>query len=45
LHNTGTSFPTDGIRSAFQASGTPKKPRIESSHLSNDALVDWVSKL
>jgi hypothetical protein len=45
LHNTGSSFPTDGIRSAFQASGTPRKPRIEAGQLADDALVDWVSKL
>jgi len=45
LHNTGNSFPSDGIRSAYQASGVPKKPRIESSRLTDDALVDWVSKL
>jgi hypothetical protein len=45
LHNTGNSFPTEGIRSAYQASGVPKKPRIESSQLSEDALVEWVSRL
>jgi len=45
LHKTGKSFPTDGIRSAYQASGIPRKPRIESSRLTDDALVDWISKL
>jgi len=45
LHNTGNSFPTDGIRSAYQASGVPKKPRIEAVPVADDALVDWVSKL
>lgn len=45
LHNTGSSFPADGIRSAYQASGTPKKPRVETGRLADDALVDWVSKL
>jgi len=45
LHNTGVSFPSDGIRSAYQASGIPRKPRIESNRLPHDALVDWISKL
>jgi hypothetical protein len=45
LHNTGNSFPTEGIKSAFQASGSPRKPRIESGRLSDDALVDWISKM
>ncbi len=45
LHNTGNLFPTEGIRAAYQASGLPRKPRIETSRLADDALVDWVSKL
>lgn len=45
LHNTGNSFPTDGIRSAYQASGIPRKPRIESGRMTDDAVVDWISRL
>lgn len=45
LHNTGGSFPSNGIRSAYQASGIPRKPRIEAGRVADDALVDWISKL
>jgi dienelactone hydrolase len=45
LHNIGSTFPAGGIRSAYHASGTPRKPRIESGRLTDDSLVDWLSKL
>jgi dienelactone hydrolase len=45
LHNTGVSFPTQGIRTAYQAAGQGRKPRIEKGRLSDDAVVDWISKL
>ncbi len=44
LHNTGNSFPTEGIQSAYRAAGTGRKPRIESGRLSDDALVDWITR-
>ena len=45
LHNTGDKFPTDGIRSAYQAVRADKKLRTESAPLSEDALLEWASQL
>jgi len=45
LHNTGDKFPTDAIRSAYQALGASKKLRIESRRLTDDEIVEWVSRL
>jgi len=45
LHNTSDKFPTDGIRSAYQAERADKQLRTESAPLSEDALLEWASKL
>src|SRR6185503_9631407 len=42
LHNTGDKFPTDGIRSAYQAVRADKKLRTESAPLSSDKGADSV---
>ncbi len=45
LHNTGSNFPTSGIRSAYQATQGEKKLRVESNRVSDEEILAWLSKL
>jgi len=45
LHNTGSGFATEGIKSAYKAAGATKKLRIESKRLSDEELINWISAL
>lgn len=45
LHNAGARFPTDALRSAYKAARAAGELRIESQRLSDEALVNWVSKV
>jgi hypothetical protein len=45
LHNTGSKFRTEGIRSAYKAANAGKNLRIESRRLSDEELINWISKL
>jgi hypothetical protein len=45
LHNTGANFPTDALRSAYQATGASAKLRVESKPLSDEELVNWIASL
>ena len=45
LHNTGGTFVTDAVRSAYQAIGASDKLRVESSQLPDAELVQWISRL
>jgi len=44
LHNTGTDFPTDAVRSAYRAIGASDRVRVVASALPEDELVRWVSQ-
>jgi len=44
LHNTGTKFSTDALRTAYDASGVMGKMRIASGPLTVPDLADWASK-
>jgi dienelactone hydrolase len=45
VHNVGTHFQTESIRSSYKALGAGKKLRQESSRLSEDEIVKWISQL
>jgi hypothetical protein len=42
LHNTGKSFPTDGVRSGYKTADATKHLRIESDRLTDDSQLNWV---
>ncbi len=45
LHNVGKRFATDAIRRTYKIVGSTKQLRIESKPLTDDALVEWISRL
>jgi hypothetical protein len=45
LHNVGEKFPTDGIRATYRALGASEKLRIETRKLSDEEIVEWISRL
>jgi len=45
LHDVGDKFPTDAIRATYRALGASKRLRIESRKLSDNEIVEWISKL
>ena len=44
LHNTGTNFPTDALRSTYRAMGASDKLRVVAARLPDEELVEWISK-
>jgi hypothetical protein len=44
LHNTGTAFTTDALRSTYQAIGSSEKFRAAAARLPDEELVTWVSQ-
>ena len=42
LHNTGTDFPTDALRSNYRAMGASDKLRVVASRLPEEELAIWV---
>ena len=42
LHNTGESFSTDALRSAYRASGASGKLRVAAARLPDEELVKWI---
>jgi hypothetical protein len=44
VHNTGTAFTTDAIRSTYQALGANDRFRLSSARLSDDDLVAWLAQ-
>lgn len=42
LHNTGPSFPTDAVRSAYRVLGARANLRVVAARLPNEELVEWV---
>jgi hypothetical protein len=45
LHNTGVTFPTDTLRSAYRAVGASDKLRVVASRLPDEELVNWILRL
>jgi hypothetical protein len=45
LHNVGTHFQTDSVRSTYKALGAGNKLRQQGPRLSEDELVKWISQL
>jgi hypothetical protein len=45
LHDTGSHFATEGIKSAYKAASESNKLRIESKRLSDEELINWISRL
>ena len=41
LHNTGTVFPTDSLRSTYRVTGARDKLRVVASHLPDEELARW----
>ena len=44
LHNTGTGFPTDKLRSAYRALGASDRVRVVAAALPDEELVRWILK-
>lgn len=42
LHNTGTNFPTEAVRSAYRAIGASDSLRVVAAPLPEEELVTWV---
>jgi hypothetical protein len=45
LHNTGSNFSSEALRSTYKLSGATDKCRIESKNLGDDELVSWIAQL
>lgn len=45
LHNTGSKFSTDTLRSTYSASGIVGKMRVAAGRLDGSQLADWVARL
>jgi len=45
LHNTGTDFPTDALRSTYRAMGASDNVRVVAARLPDEELVRWITEL
>ena len=45
LHNTGSKFPTASLRCAYDAARANRHLRLESSPLTDEALVNWAAQI
>ncbi|MFO1512412.1 MAG: acetylxylan esterase, partial [Verrucomicrobiota bacterium] len=45
LHTTGDRFTTQGVQLTYQVSGSRNQLHLESGRPSDEALVEWISKL
>ena len=45
LHNTGSKFSTEALRSTYKTAGANAQLRIESNPLSDEDLVNWIAQM